>query len=222
MPHGKHSNGWKKRRAQMSRPRDANRFTPVVTLASEITSIVPRRSRATSTHAPHSSPAISLTSADSVRVSPQSPKGLTTTSRCAVLGLLSAVIGASILVLAPSSAQAETRQEYVNRYVLLTDWINRSEIWVAGRIQDPGLCRVAHAIAERHVELARRMTPPPEFISIHPHLLLVMENAERMFDYASNGERSAFHRHRRIVHEEQRIIAELLQAEGHFMPVIAP
>lgn len=145
-----------------------------------------------------------------------------TTSRCALLGLLTAVVGASTFMLAPECAHAETRQEYVNRYVLLTDWINRSEIWVARRLQDPGLCRVAHSIAERHVELARRMTPPPEFVSIHPHLLIVMENAERMFDYAASGDRSAFHRHRRIVHEEQRIIAELLQAEGHFMPVIAP
>ena len=48
-----------------------------------------------------------------------------------------------------------------------------------------------------------------------------MENAERMFDYAADGDRAAFHRHRRIVHEERRIIAELLQAEGHFMPVIS-
>lgn len=140
----------------------------------------------------------------------------------AVMAVLSTVIGFLCVMSTPSTASAETRREYVNRYVLLTDWITRSEIWVAGHLQDPGLCRVAHAIAERHVELARRMTPPPEFISIHPHMLLVMENAERMFDYAATGDRSAFHRHRRIVHEEQRVIAELLQSEGHFMPEISP
>jgi hypothetical protein len=43
-----------------------------------------------------------------------------------------------------------------------------------------------------------------------------------MFDHAAAGNRAAFHRYRRIVYDEQRVIAELLQAEGHFMPVIAP
>lgn len=129
---------------------------------------------------------------------------------------------AASTTLLPLHAQAETRREYVNRYVLLIDWVNRAESWVTGHFEDSGLCRYAHSIAERHVELTRRMTPPQEFISIHPHVLLVMENAERMFDYAAEGNRQAFRRHRRIVHEELRVISELLQAEGHFMPVIDP
>jgi len=135
--------------------------------------------------------------------------------------LIAALSAASVLV-CPSTAHAETRREYVNRYVLLTDWVVRSDLWVSSHLEDHGLCRVAHSISERHVELARRMTPPPEFVAIHPHLLLIMENAERMFDSAATGDRAAFHRHRRVVHEEQRLIAELLQADGHFMPVIAP
>lgn len=126
------------------------------------------------------------------------------------------------MALAPATARAETRREYVNRYVLLVDWVNRSEIWVTQHLEDPGLCRVAHAIALEHVELARRMTPPPEFVAIHPHLLLIMENTERMFDSASSGNRPAYHRYRRAIREEQQLISELLQAVGIFMPDIAP
>jgi hypothetical protein len=126
------------------------------------------------------------------------------------------------LAMAPASARAETRREYVNRYVLLVDWVNRSEIWVTQHLEDPGLCRLAHTIALEHVEIARRMTPPPEFVAIHPHLLLIMENTERMFDSAAAGNRPAYHRYRRVIHDEQQLISELLQAEGILMPDIVP
>ena len=138
------------------------------------------------------------------------------------LRLTVAALLVSSFLLTPQRVEAETRREYVNRFVLIVDWVTRAETWVNGHFEDTGLCRMAHSIAERHVELTRRMTPPQEFVSIHPHLLIVMENVERMFDYASADDRNSFRRHRRIVHEEMRVIAELLQAEGHFMPVIDP
>ncbi len=133
---------------------------------------------------------------------------------------LSVVATASIA--APVTAHAETRREYINRYALLVDWVTRSELWVTRHLEDTGLCRLAQSVAERQVQIARRMTPPTEFVAIHPHLLLVMENAERMFALAAAGDRVGFRRHRRVVHEEQRIIAEVLQAEGRVMPVINP
>ena len=135
---------------------------------------------------------------------------------------LTALALATATLAAAPPASAETRREYVNRYVLLLDWVTRSEAWVSAHLEDIGLCRAAHAVAERHVEIARRMTPPTEFTAIHPHLLLVLENTERMFSYAAEGDRTAFRRHRRIVHDEQRVIAELLQAQGRFMPEISP
>lgn len=128
----------------------------------------------------------------------------------------------SSCLLAPQPAAAETRREYVNRFVLLIDWVTRAESWVNGHPEDSGLCRMARSIAKSHVALTQRMTPPPEFVSIHPHLLMVMENAELMFHYASQGNRNSVRRHRNKVHEEMRVMTELLQAEGHFMPVIDP
>ena len=139
-----------------------------------------------------------------------------------LLPLLAGALLVGMLLVAPEESQADTRREYVNKFVLLVDWVSRAELWVASHFEDPSLCRTAHSIAERHVEEARRMTPPPEFVSIHPHMLMVMENAERMFGYAAAGNRAAFRRHRRIVHEEQRIITERLQTNGNYMPVITP
>ena len=136
---------------------------------------------------------------------------------------ISLAIGVLGLTLATTrAAQAENHREYVNEYVLLLDWVNRSDMWMRGHLEDLTLCRMAHSVAERQVELVRRITPPPEFVAIHPHLLLVMENTERMYAYAAAGNRAAFRRHYRIVQEEQRLITELLQAEGHFMPEIEP
>jgi len=122
----------------------------------------------------------------------------------------------------PEQAEAETRREYINRYVLFTDWVDRVDAWVASHFDDDGLCRIAHSVAERQVELVRRITPPSEFVASHPHLLLVMENTERMLDRAATGDRSGYRRHRQIVHEEQRLMSEMLQSDGRLMPVIDP
>jgi hypothetical protein len=65
------------------------------------------------------------------------------------------------------------------------------------------------------------MTPPPEYAAVHPHLLLVLENSERMFASAAEGDRDAYRRHRRIVHDEIRVMTELLQAQGRIMPTIS-
>jgi len=121
-----------------------------------------------------------------------------------------------------NGAHAETRRHYINKYVMMVDWLTRTELWVTTHLEDLELCRWAHAIAERHVELAQRMTPPSELAAVHPHFLIAMENAERMFDNAGAGARKAFRRHRRIVREEFRIIAELLQANGIYLPTMAP
>jgi hypothetical protein len=118
--------------------------------------------------------------------------------------------------------QAETRRHYINKYVMMVDWLTRTEMWVTTHLDDLELCRWAHAVAERHVELAQRMTPPSELAAVHPHFLLAMENAERMFDNAAAGDRKAYRRHRRIVREEFRLVAELLQANSIYLPTMAP
>lgn len=132
-----------------------------------------------------------------------------------------ALVAAPLLAFG-ARARAETSREYVNRYVMLVDWVTRSEIWVSGHLEDLGLCRAAHAVAEEHVEIGRRMTPPQEYSGIHPHLLIVLENAERMYALAAASDRAGYRRHRRIVQDELRLIAEILQAEGRFMPEINP
>jgi hypothetical protein len=132
-----------------------------------------------------------------------------------------ALVAVTVMAL-PAVARAENRREYVNKYVLLIDSVNRAEAWVRVHFEDAGLCRMAHSIAQRHVEEARRMTPPPEFVAMHPHFLLVMENTERMLAAAAAGDRVAFRRYLRIIQDEQRMIAELLEANGIFMPGIEP
>jgi hypothetical protein len=129
---------------------------------------------------------------------------------------------AALAIACPRVARAETHREYVNRYVMLLDWIERTDVWVSTHLEDPGLARMAHSIAEREVELAERMTPPPEFVAIHPHVLLLVENAERMIDTAAQGNRIAYRRHQKIVHDEQRLLNELLQGQGVYMPTIGP
>ena len=55
------------------------------------------------------------------------------------------------------------------------------------------------------------MTPPPPYTVFHPHFLLVLENIERSFFFASQGKLSHYRRHERVVRRELQILEAMAQ-----------
>ena len=119
-----------------------------------------------------------------------------------------------VVVLCASDANAETRREYVRRAALVLGSVVHIESWVERNKEDLGLCSIAQAVAERSVELANHLTPPPELRGIHPHLLMAIEHAERAYFFASSGDQRGFTHHLRAAREERRILLQLAAEEG--------
>ena len=119
-----------------------------------------------------------------------------------------------VLLLFTTDADAVTRREYVRRAAIVLGSVVHIESWVERNKEDLGLCSIAQAVAERSVELANHLIPPPELRGIHPHLLMAIEHAERAYFFASSGDERAFQHHLRVAREERRILMQLAAEEG--------
>ncbi len=126
---------------------------------------------------------------------------------------------AAILVVAMSApVAAETKAEYATRFVMVLDWVKKTSNYMRDHLNDKGLARHLQDLAARQVEESGLLTPPEEWKPVHPHLILVAENAERAFFFVEKGDMAGYRRHTRIVREEIRILETLLDKQHLQLP----
>ncbi len=118
-------------------------------------------------------------------------------------------------------ARATPQANYLSQFVLMMDWVNRAVVYVPRHADDLDLADVAHAVAEAFVEKSQRLTPPEELRDLHPHFLLVLENAERAFYYLSQGDSEKADRHLALVRDESRIMRQIQREIGIEIPELA-
>ncbi|MDB4986249.1 MAG: uncharacterized protein JWN04_1427 [Myxococcaceae bacterium] len=106
---------------------------------------------------------------------------------------------------APSvHAQTDARRDrvYLTELGLLVDGARRLISFSESNIDDRELIKFAWPLAERYVEIASHMLPPPKISVVHPHLLLVVENLERALDSAAGADLAAYQKRIRIARDE--------------------
>lgn len=130
--------------------------------------------------------------------------------RVAAAVLAVVILAGSAATLAPAAARAETETDYGIKLTLLLDWLRRSMMWADMNRRSEALCAMGHEIAEEHVRIASRMTPPTAWRLVHPHLVLVAENTERAFDACSRAEITRFRVHIAQARTELRTLEGIL------------
>ncbi len=85
--------------------------------------------------------------------------------------------------------------------------------YVKKHLGDKGVCSYAQGVAEKNVEEASRMTPPPSFSMVHPHLLLVLENMERSFYSASKGDLAGYRKYQKRLRKEMKLLDNVADRE---------
>lgn len=123
--------------------------------------------------------------------------------------------------LVPAGSAATEQAKYLSQFVLMMDWINRAIVYVPRHEHDTGLADVAHAVAEQFVEKAQQLTPPDELRDLHPHFMLILENAERAFYYLSQGDTDKADRHLALVRDELRVLRQVQRDIGIEIPELA-
>jgi hypothetical protein len=144
-------------------------------------------------------------------------KGRVPGRRAAAAVLVAVALGAA----AAPPAAATPLPNYLAQFVLMMDWVNRSIVYVPRHDADAELARVAHAVAETLVEQSQRLAPPDELRDLHPHFVLVLENAERAFHYLEQGDAERADRHFAVVRDETRMMRQIQRELGIEIPELA-
>ena len=121
------------------------------------------------------------------------------------------VLLAVSITLGAATVGAESKQEYQNRIRVMFDYAVRMNDYVRNHLGDRKLGDYAQSMAERNAVEAERMTPPDNYRMLHPHFLLVLENIERSFHYASKGDMAKYRQHQRIVRKELNLVEALAE-----------
>lgn len=121
-----------------------------------------------------------------------------------------AILIALMAGLAPGLALAKGSSSYATRFSMVLDWAIQSNNFVRDHITDRELAAHLSQIAAKQVELCSVWTPPEEFRPVHPHLILVLENVERAFFFASRGNLANYRHHFKVIREELRMVDALL------------
>ena len=109
---------------------------------------------------------------------------------------------------------AETQREYETRFQIMLQYAVDVNEYVRRHLQDKKLCSYAQNMTATNARFAEQMTPPSKFQELHPHFLLVLENVERSFYYASQGRLERYRHHQRIVNKELTILEALADRAG--------
>ncbi|MBI5501805.1 MAG: hypothetical protein HY907_16300 [Deltaproteobacteria bacterium] len=136
-------------------------------------------------------------------------------------GFAGAVVVAGLVLAGAGRAGGTEEPEYLSQFVLMMDWVNRAIVYVPRHSGDTNLAEVAHAVAEVLVAKSERLTPPERLSDLHPHFVLVLENAERAFAYLAEGESDKAERHLALVRDEMRIMRQVQREIGIEIPELA-
>jgi hypothetical protein len=131
---------------------------------------------------------------------------MTRTVSIAVLGLLVIQINAA-------PCRAETTSEYENQLRLMIDYAIRLDDYIRSHLGDKKLAAYAQAMSEKSVDAAERMTPPEAYKVIHPHVLMVLENTERSFFFASKGDMAKYRYYQKTLRKELQELEALAERE---------
>ncbi len=107
---------------------------------------------------------------------------------------------------------------YLNRAVLLLEGSRAERDMVLPRSTDEELLRVVHGIAQARTRTARTMAVPKSVVAAHPHLLLVLENSERAYAAALDGNHQKFVEHILRARTEDKTFRAIIAKLGYTLP----
>jgi hypothetical protein len=132
--------------------------------------------------------------------------------------LVASLVGLCLtLVSAPCFAGS-----YLSRAALLLDGSRVERDTVRPHADDKELVELVHDLAAARMAAARRMGVPSAVASVHPHLLLVLENTERACAAALDGNLEKFAQHLARARAEDATFRALVAGLGYTLPGSAP
>jgi hypothetical protein len=128
------------------------------------------------------------------------------------------VMLALVALVAFAAVPSARAGSYLDRAALLLDETRKEGDMLQPRTHDKELVLLVKSLAEVRVRVARKMEVPAAIGKAHPHLLLVLENAERAANAASDGNFKKFMEHLNVARDEERIFRAVIAELRYTLP----
>ncbi len=107
---------------------------------------------------------------------------------------------------------------YLDRASMLVHLANLELSYLRRKLYDRELARTVHQLAAARLAAARDMVVPQEVVQAHPHLLLMLEDAERAASAAVNRNAEEFLKFQRAARDEEELFRGILKQLGWQLP----
>jgi hypothetical protein len=141
---------------------------------------------------------------------------MTTTARVRALGAAAVMVALCL----PGEASAVPKKSYINSFTLIMDSTDRSMTWVEKHREDGRLAEVAASIARANVKTVEDMSPPLEFVDIHPHFVAIVESGLNAMQAVADGDMPTFYKMKGRMKKERQSLNHVMAEQNFIFPEI--
>lgn len=132
--------------------------------------------------------------------------------------LLAAVILAALFH--AGDARAVPKKSYISTFTLIMDTTGRAMTWTEKHRDDARLAEAAASMARANVKTVQDLSPPPEFVDIHPHFVAIVESSLGAFKALADGDTATFYKIKGRMKKERQSLNHVMSEQNFVFPEI--
>jgi hypothetical protein len=120
----------------------------------------------------------------------------------------------------PGEAGAVPKKSYINTFTLIMDCTDRSMMWTEKHQDDARLAEAAASMARANVATVQDMSPPPEFVEIHPHFIAIVESGLNALQAVADGDMKSYFKIKARMKKERQSMTHVMNEQNFIFPEI--
>ena len=120
----------------------------------------------------------------------------------------------------PGDARAVPKKSYINTFTLVMDCTKRAMTWTEKHKEDTRLAEAAAAMARANVKTVQDLSPPPEFVDIHPHFVAIVESSLNALQAVADGDMQSYFKIKARMKKERQSLNHVMSEQNFVFPEI--
>ena len=120
----------------------------------------------------------------------------------------------------PGDAGAVPKKSYINTFTLVMDCSKRAMTWTEKHKDDTRLAEAAAAMARANVKTVQDLSPPPEFVDIHPHFVAIVESTLNALQAVADGDLQTYYKIKTRMKKERQSLNHVMSEQNFVFPEI--
>ncbi|MBW2261054.1 MAG: hypothetical protein JRG91_03695 [Deltaproteobacteria bacterium] len=131
------------------------------------------------------------------------------------------IAGAVLVALCHAGdARAVPKKSYINTFTLIMDSSKRAMTWTEKHKDDTRLAEAAAAIARANVKTVQDLSPPLEFVDIHPHFVAIIESSLNGLQAVADGDMKSYYKIKTRMKKQRQSLNHVMNEQNFVFPEI--